>query len=300
MTEAAHQMCSNGLPPRQRKPGSVGRPARVDVAIMDDAGALLAIGVEGEVVIRGRNVTLGYDNNPEANRVFFSDGWSRTGDRGRFDIDGDLFLTGRIRELISRGGGKIVPREIDEVLLSHSAVAQALTFAVPDPVLGERVAAAVVLKPRFSLTDGICSSIRRNLLPTSKFQKRLSSLLKSQRAPRVSRSALDSRRNWGSPAWADLCAAVLPNIARRTQRPKHAWLRCGLRFSNLIAQGLTMTSLRREGIRYLPPNSWCAYGSDSAWNSPCRICSGCQQLQRSRIRSMRSRAARQPAPTSRP
>jgi len=171
MTEAAHQMCSNGLPPRQRKPGSVGRPARVDVAIMDDAGALLAIGVEGEVVIRGRNVTLGYDNNPEANRVFFSDGWSRTGDRGRFDIDGDLFLTGRIRELISRGGGKIVPREIDEVLLSHSAVAQALTFAVPDPVLGERVAAAVVLKPRFSLTDGICSSIRRNLLPTSRFQK---------------------------------------------------------------------------------------------------------------------------------
>lgn len=146
MTEAAHQMCSNPLPPGVRKPGSVGLPAGPDVAIMDEQGTLLAQGRTGEVVIRGGNVMPGYVANSDANRTAFVDGWFRTGDRGFFDDDGYLFLAGRIKEIINRGSEKISPREIDEVLLEHPAVAQAVAFAVPHPTLGEDVAAAVVLR----------------------------------------------------------------------------------------------------------------------------------------------------------
>jgi amino acid adenylation domain-containing protein len=153
MTEAAHQMSCNGFPPRIRKPGSVGRSTGVEIAIMNDSSELLAVGAEGEVVIRGRNVTRGYENNPDANAASFTDGWFRTGDQGRFDLDGDLFLTGRIKELIVRGGEKIAPREIDEALLLHPAVEQVLAFALPDTVLGDRVAAAVVLKAGASVTE---------------------------------------------------------------------------------------------------------------------------------------------------
>ena len=151
MTEAAHQMTSNSLQ-RTRKPGSVGHASGVDVAIMDETGNLLPADTEGEVVIRGPNVTRGYENNAEANQKSFTRGWFRTGDLGCMDCDGDLFLTGRIKELIVRGGEKIAPREIDEALLAHPAVEQALGFALPDPVLGERVAAAIVLKSGASAT----------------------------------------------------------------------------------------------------------------------------------------------------
>jgi len=145
MTEASHQMATNPLPPAQRKPGAVGVGAGVEVAIMDEAGALLERGKTGEVVIKGGNVTLGYENNPEANESAFTDGWFRTGDQGYQDKDGYLFLTGRIKEIINRGGEKVSPREVDEVLLQHPAVAQAVAFAVPHERLGEEVAAAVVL-----------------------------------------------------------------------------------------------------------------------------------------------------------
>ncbi len=145
MTEASHQMAVNPLPPGIRKPGSVGRGAGVEVAIMDAAGCLVAQGGPGEVVIRGGNVTKGYENNPEANAASFTDGWFRTGDEGMLDPDGYLYLTGRLKELINRGGEKISPREVDEVLLQHPAVAQAVAFAVPHDRLGEEVAAAVVL-----------------------------------------------------------------------------------------------------------------------------------------------------------
>jgi acyl-CoA synthetase (AMP-forming)/AMP-acid ligase II len=145
MTEASHQMATNQLPPGARKPGAVGLGAGVEVAIMDDAGRLLERGATGEVVIRGGNVTLGYENNPDANASSFSDGWFRTGDQGYQDTDGYLFLTGRIKEIINRGGEKVSPREVDEVLLQHPAVAQAVAFAVPHERLGEEVAAAVVL-----------------------------------------------------------------------------------------------------------------------------------------------------------
>jgi acyl-CoA synthetase (AMP-forming)/AMP-acid ligase II len=147
MTEAAHQMASNPLPPRARKPGSVGIAAGPQIAIMADDGSLVASGLQGEIVIRGPNVTVGYENNPKANAEAFTHGWFRTGDLGTLDSEGYLAITGRKKEIINRGGEKISPREVDEVLLDHPAVAQVVTFAVPHAKLGEEVAAAVVLKP---------------------------------------------------------------------------------------------------------------------------------------------------------
>ncbi len=147
MTEAAHQMTSNPLPPGERKPGSVGRAAGPEVAIMNGAGELLPPGAEGEVVIRGANVMTGYLNHAEANAAAFTGGWFRTGDQGVMDEAGYLRLTGRLKEMINRAGEKISPKEIDEVLLDHPDVAQAVTFAIPDPRLGEDVGAAVVLRP---------------------------------------------------------------------------------------------------------------------------------------------------------
>jgi acyl-CoA synthetase (AMP-forming)/AMP-acid ligase II len=145
MTEAAHQMASNPLPPADRKPGSVGRGTDVRVSIMDSSGKHLPAGERGEVVIQGPNVITGYENNPEANATSFVDGWFRTGDQGFLDAQGYLTLVGRLKEMINRGGEKIGPREIDEVLLAHPAVAEAVCFGVPHPTWGEEVAAAVVL-----------------------------------------------------------------------------------------------------------------------------------------------------------
>jgi acyl-CoA synthetase (AMP-forming)/AMP-acid ligase II/acetyltransferase-like isoleucine patch superfamily enzyme len=153
MTEASHQMTSNPLAPLARKAGSVGMAAGPDVAIMDNDGNLLPVGEVGEVVIAGPNVTGGYENNPAANEAAFTNGWFRTGDQGRFDTEGYLFLTGRLKEIINRGGEKIAPREVDEVLLQHPSVGQAVTFAVPHPTLGEDVAAAVVLKKGSHATE---------------------------------------------------------------------------------------------------------------------------------------------------
>ncbi|UCG72298.1 MAG: AMP-binding protein [Chromatiales bacterium] len=153
MTEAAHQMASNRLPPGTRKPGSVGVAAGPEIAIMDAQGRLLGAGETGEVVIRGPNVTSGYQNNPDANASAFTNGWFRTGDQGVMDDEGYLRITGRLKEIINRGGEKISPREVDEVLMDHPAVAQAVTFAVPHPKLGEDVAAAIVLKDGANATE---------------------------------------------------------------------------------------------------------------------------------------------------
>ncbi|MBI3796535.1 MAG: AMP-binding protein [Deltaproteobacteria bacterium] len=153
MTEAAHQMASNPLPPEPRQPGSVGRGTGVQIALMNDAGDLLSTGSQGEVVVKGPNVTRGYHNNPEANAAAFTQGWFRTGDQGVLDADGYLTLVGRLKELINRGGEKISPREIDEALLTHPAVAEAVCFGVPDAKYGEEVAAAVVLRGEASAAD---------------------------------------------------------------------------------------------------------------------------------------------------
>jgi acetyltransferase-like isoleucine patch superfamily enzyme/acyl carrier protein len=153
MTEASHQMTSNPLPPLIQKPGSVGIAAGPDVAIMDDGGNLLPAGEIGEVVIRGSNVTDGYEKNPKANENGFTNGWFRTGDQGRFDSDGYLFLTGRLKEIINRGGENIAPKEVDEILIQHPAIAQVVTFAVPHATLGEDVAAAVVLNENAEVNE---------------------------------------------------------------------------------------------------------------------------------------------------
>lgn len=153
MTEAAHQMASNPLPPLARKPGSAGLAAGPDVAIMDEAGNLLPKGKTGEIVIRGNNITSGYENNEQANAEAFTNGWFRTGDQGYLDGEGYLFITGRLKEIINRGGEKVSPREIDEVLLEHPDVIQAVAFALPHPSLGEDIAAAVVLREGADLTE---------------------------------------------------------------------------------------------------------------------------------------------------
>jgi acyl-CoA synthetase (AMP-forming)/AMP-acid ligase II/acyl carrier protein len=143
MTEASHQITSNALD--RQKPGSVGRPQGPDVAILDPAGHALSVGEVGEVAIRGKSVTPGY-RNAEDSAAAFTDGWLRTGDLGYLDEDRFLYLTGRSKEMINRAGEKIAPREIDEVLLEHPDVAQAVAFAMPHESLGEEVAAAVVLR----------------------------------------------------------------------------------------------------------------------------------------------------------
>ncbi len=153
MTEAAHQMASNPLPPRPRKPGSVGIAAGPEVGIMDDAGHILPLGALGEVVIRGPNVTPGYESNPDANLKAFADGWFRTGDQGVLDDEGYLRITGRLKEIINRGGEKVSPLEVDEVLMDHPAVQQVVTFAVPHAKLGEEVGAAVVLREGAACTE---------------------------------------------------------------------------------------------------------------------------------------------------
>ena len=120
---------------------------------MGEGGALLPRGEVGEIVIRGPNVTRGYEANDKANAEAFTDGWFRTGDQGVMDADGYLSLTGRLKEIINRGGEKISPREVDEILMDHAAVAQVVCFALPHPKLGEEVAAVVVLKEGAAVTE---------------------------------------------------------------------------------------------------------------------------------------------------
>lgn len=153
MTEAAHLMTTNPLPPKVRKPGTVGYGFGVEVSIMDEEGNLLPQGSLGEVVVKGPNVIDGYENNPKANAVGFVNGWFRTGDQGKLDEDGYLRLTGRIKELINRGGEKISPLEVDDVLLRYPTVSEALAFAVPHKSLGEDIHAAVVLKGEASVKE---------------------------------------------------------------------------------------------------------------------------------------------------
>jgi acyl-CoA synthetase (AMP-forming)/AMP-acid ligase II len=153
MTEAAHQMASNPLPPAPRKPGSVGTGTGVDIVIRDEQGQNLPVGTLGEVTIRGHNVMHGYLNNPLANESSFWHGYFRTGDQGFLDDNGYLTLTGRLKELINRGGEKISPLEVDAALLEHPAVAEAVSFAAPHDKYGEEVHAAVVLKAEATVVE---------------------------------------------------------------------------------------------------------------------------------------------------
>lgn len=153
MTEAAHQMASNPLPPRVRKAGTVGPASGPEIAVLDAAAHELPAGMRGEICIRGPNVTSGYLRNAAANAAAFTDGWLRTGDEGVVDDDGYLTILGRLKELINRGGEKISPAEVDEALMAHPAVECALAFAAPDTSLGEEVAAVVVLRQSFDVSE---------------------------------------------------------------------------------------------------------------------------------------------------
>lgn len=153
MTEAAHQMTSNPLPPAARKPGTVGIGQGVEVRILDNDGTSLPQGSEGEICIRGINVTKGYINNDKANKESFTrDGFFRTGDQGKLDSEGYVQITGRIKELINRGGEKISPIEVDNALAAHPAVSEAVSFALESEMYGQEVGAAIVVKPGEKVT----------------------------------------------------------------------------------------------------------------------------------------------------
>ena len=153
MTEATHQMTSNPLPPKSQKPGFVGIPAGPEVCIMDTNNKILSNGEEGEVCIRGENVTSGYENNPDANKNSFSDGWFRTGDQGYFDKDGYLKISGRLKEIINKGGEKISPLEVDNILMDHPNIEQAVCFGYEDKMLGEDIATAIIIKEGMKCTE---------------------------------------------------------------------------------------------------------------------------------------------------
>jgi acyl carrier protein len=152
LTETCSHVTCDPLPPRERKMGSVGVAAGSEVAIMDELGTILPACETGEVVIRGPSIFHGYDNNPMANASAFTHGWFRTGDQGYLDVDGYLFITGRLKEIINRGGEKISPYEVEEVLMEHPAVAEIFAFPMPHAQLGEEVAAAIVLREDASAT----------------------------------------------------------------------------------------------------------------------------------------------------
>ncbi len=173
MTEAAHQMTSNPLPPRHRKAGSVGVGTGIRISVMDKEGNHLGTNQRGEIVIQGASVFRGYENNPEANTKALVNGWFRTGDEGLLDEDCYLHLTGRIKDIIIRGGENIAPHEIDEVLLKHPAVAAAVTFGCAHPTLGEEVAAAVVLHEPHGANEAELLKHCRDFLAEYKCPKKL-------------------------------------------------------------------------------------------------------------------------------
>ena len=154
LTETAAQILSNPLPPGTRKIGSPGVASGIELRILGPDFAPLPAGKEGEIALRGPNVMLEYLKNPQATAdTFTSDGWFRTGDLGRVDDDGYVFVTGRLKELIIKGGENIAPREIDEALYSHADVVEAAAYPCPCPRYGERIEAAVTLRAGSGLTE---------------------------------------------------------------------------------------------------------------------------------------------------
>ena len=152
MTECGMIAC-NPLPPRIRKPRSAGVATTIDIEVQDQSGNFLVTGATGEIVVRGACVMSGYENDSTANHEAFTNGWFKTGDQGFVDDDGYLFITGRLKEIINRSGEKIAPLEVDQALLEHPSVEQAVTFPVANDLLGEEVAAAVVLANDSEVTE---------------------------------------------------------------------------------------------------------------------------------------------------
>ena len=173
MTEATHQMTSNPLPPKKQKPGFVGIPAGPEVCIMDEKDKILDQGETGEVCIKGDNVTLGYDNNPEANKNSFTNGWFRTGDQGYFDQNGYLKISGRLKEIINKGGEKISPLEVDNILMDHPLIEQAVCFGYEDKMLGEDIAAAIIVKEGKNCSETDVKTYAQEKLAKFKIPKKI-------------------------------------------------------------------------------------------------------------------------------
>jgi acyl-CoA synthetase (AMP-forming)/AMP-acid ligase II len=160
-------------PPARHKPGSTGRPIQ-EVRLVDTEGRDIDQGLRGEIWVRGPRIITAYVDDPVANATtFMPGGWFRTGDVGYLDEDGFLFITGRVKELINRGGAKIAPGEIDAVLLAHPAVRAAAAFAVPDERLGEDVVAAIVLEPGHSVPPRVLRRWMLDHLAPHKVPRRL-------------------------------------------------------------------------------------------------------------------------------
>ena len=173
MTEATHQMTSNPLPPKQQKAGFVGIPAGPEVCIMDDNGNILKQGNVGEICIKGDNVTLGYENNDDANKTSFTNGWFRTGDQGYFDNDGYLKISGRLKEIINKGGEKISPLEVDNVLMDHPSIDQAVCFGYEDKMLGENIASAIIIKDGMECSENDVLNYAEKKLAKFKIPKKI-------------------------------------------------------------------------------------------------------------------------------
>ena len=173
MTEATHQMASNPLPPAIQKPGLVGMPAGPEICIMNDKNEKLSQGEIGEICIKGDNVTNGYENNPEANKQSFVNDWFRTGDEGFFDEDGYLKISGRLKEIINKGGEKISPLEVDNILMDFPPIDQALCFGYKDKMLGEDIAVAIKLKENKSCTEDDIKSYANEKLAKFKIPKKI-------------------------------------------------------------------------------------------------------------------------------
>src|SRR5258705_1857770 len=174
MTESCHQLASNPLPVNgPNKTLSVGLPTAVEIRIVGDSGQEAPSGGVGEVWVRGATVTSGYLHKPEANSASFVDGWYRSGDLGSTDEDGYIFLRGRLKEMINRGGEKIAPGDIDAALLSHPKVLEAASFGEADTMYGERVEAAVILRPGTQATETELQDYCRTRLSAFEVPKRI-------------------------------------------------------------------------------------------------------------------------------
>ncbi len=210
MTEAGQQIASNPLPPRRRKPGSVGLPAGTEIIILSEEGQPLPAGQAGELAIRGESVTRGYERNPEANNEAFHRGWLRTGDEGYFDSDGYLFITGRRKEMINRGGEKVSPREVEELLLELPSVEQAVVFAVPHRQLGEAVGAAVVIRPGAQVDEAQIRTFAATQLAAFKVPRVVRIVADLPRGPTRKPRRIGLAEALGIPAIDDARAAGTP------------------------------------------------------------------------------------------
>ena len=194
MTEAGPLVTSTRLPPALRKPGSTGRSCGTEIKVVDPSGKPCEPGIDGDIAIRGDNVFSGYENDAAANAAQFRDGWFYTGDIGHLDVDGDLFLTGRTKQLINRGGEKINPQEVDDALCSMTAVLEAASFAVKHPTLGEDIAAAVVARQADTLGEARIRSYLSERLASFKVPQRILFLERLPRNPvgKIDRLALSA------------------------------------------------------------------------------------------------------------